>query len=504
MGIVTCKATDGQEIQFDDKLIGSGTMKDVYLSPDKSYVVGFYRTPLTKQGWDRLQMIIGPYRERIFAQSNGAYWRDYFCWPSATVTHDGRVGIVVPHYQSHFFFTHGSVKGDFLKILGREKEGKWFATARHRNHSLALEERGDWLGYLRICLRLARAVRRLHAAGLAHSDLSYKNALVDPLTGQACLIDLDGLVVPGRYTPDVVGTPDFIAPEVMQTSLLEHDDPKRCLPSIETDRHALAVLIYMYLFARHPLRGRKIHDLDDEQNDEVLAMGERALFIEHPDDDSNRVDTSQLPSEALPWGNPDTRPISLAGPYLEKLFLRAFVESLHDPLNRPTANEWEDALVKTADLLRRCDNPSCEQKWYVFDQKRGMKCPFCGTKIAQSVPILHFRSKRSRNGDFRDDDHRLVVWRGQPLSWWHVNRLIAPNERLTENQKQRVGYFEFHENCWLLVNEGLPHLQEVTSEGSTRPIRIGQQVALRDGVMLRLSPEEGGRLVVVQLVNGAP
>ena len=97
----------------------------------------------------------------------------------------------------------------------------------------------------------------MHAAGLAHSDLSYKNILVDPVSGSASVIDVDGLVVPGKYPPDVVGTPDFIAPEVVRTSHLSKDNPDRYLPSIATDKHALAVLIYMYLLYRHPLRGGK-------------------------------------------------------------------------------------------------------------------------------------------------------------------------------------------------------------------------------------------------------
>lgn len=40
----------------------------------------------------------------------------------------------------------------------------------------------------------------MHAAGLAHSDLSYKNVLIDPVTGSACVIDVDGLVVPGKIS----------------------------------------------------------------------------------------------------------------------------------------------------------------------------------------------------------------------------------------------------------------------------------------------------------------
>ncbi len=41
--IVTCTTKDGETIQYVDEIIGSGSMKDVYFSPDKSYVVAFYK-----------------------------------------------------------------------------------------------------------------------------------------------------------------------------------------------------------------------------------------------------------------------------------------------------------------------------------------------------------------------------------------------------------------------------------------------------------------------------
>lgn len=44
-------------------------------------------------------------------------------------------------------------------------------------------------------------------------------SLVDPSSGSSC-VDCDGLVVPGKFPPDVVGTPDFIAPEVLETRTL--------------------------------------------------------------------------------------------------------------------------------------------------------------------------------------------------------------------------------------------------------------------------------------------
>ena len=262
-------ATDGSPVEFVDEVIGSGAMKDVYFSPDKKYVVGFFRERQDANSKDRLQNIVGKYRERIFGQIGGDYWENLFCWPTKLVEWNGRLGIVCPAYQKHFFFSDGMFKG-------KEKEGKWFASAKLRNKFLKPDQKGTWLSHYHMCIQIARAVRRLHAAGLAHSDLSYKNVLVDPQTGRAAVIDCDGLVVPGKYPPDVVGTPDFIAPEVLQTRSLKIGDPAKKLPSIQTDRHALAVLIYMYLLYRHPLRGGKVNDLDAAR-DEELSMGEKAI-----------------------------------------------------------------------------------------------------------------------------------------------------------------------------------------------------------------------------------
>ncbi len=215
--VVKCKTLDGQDVEFVDSIIGSGGMKDVYFSPDKSYVVCFYRDKQDYQAKERLQMIAGKYREGIFNQAGGDYWKNLFCWPTAVIDHNGKLGIMAPTYSKHFYFKHGSKNNDTLGIKGKEKEGKWFAAANLRNRFVDPRELGDWMNHLKVCLLLSRAVRRMHMAGLAHSDLSYKNVLVDPSNGHACVIDVDGLVVPGKYPPDVVGTPDFIAPEVFMT-----------------------------------------------------------------------------------------------------------------------------------------------------------------------------------------------------------------------------------------------------------------------------------------------
>ncbi len=494
---ITLTAADGSQVQFIDEIKATGGMKDVYFSPQRDYVVAFYRSAADAAVQERLAVITGIYRERIFNQAGGDYWKNIFCWPTTTVNYRGRIGVVVPFYSADFFFKYGSRNDDMLGIKGREKEGKWFTSPSNRAKYLDPRELGSWMQQLKICIMLARGVRRMHAAGLAHSDLSYKNILVDPSTGRACLIDMDGLVVPGKFPPDVVGTPDFIAPECVMTAHLKREDPKRKLPSIATDEHALAVLIYMYLLLRHPLRGDKVHDLNDPQRDDELAMGAQALFIEHPSDNSNRVKPENIKPAELPWKDPSQIPYQVTGPYLTELFKRAFIDGLHNPPARPTADEWENALVKTTDLLQPCVNKACAQQWYVFDNKTRPACPFCSTPFMGALPVLNLYSSHTE-GNFRPDNHRLMVYSNQSLFAWHANRDTRPNEKLTDAQKQRAGYFVLHNNEWLLVNERMPNLTNVTTK---TPIPIGESVVLSDGLQLLLSKERDGRLVIVQMVN---
>lgn len=88
----------------------------------------------------------------------------------------------------------------------------------------------------------------------------------------------------------------------------------------------------------------------------------------------------------------------------------------------------------------------------------------------------------------------------QYLYQWHVTRTLFPNERLTAEQKKPVGYFVFHGGRWLFVNQTLTGLKDVTTgEGTHHP--PGSQVILENDQKLLLSPEDGGRLVHVQMAN---
>lgn len=150
----------------------------------------------------------------------------------------------------------------------------------------------------------------------------------------------------------------------------------------------------MYLLYRHPLRGGKVHDMTDELRDENLTW-ERKLYL------LNILQTIQIVSSylkqkqsQLPWHDTSKISYKITGPYLSTLFLQAFTAGLHDPSLRPSANDWENALIKTMDLIQPCNNPKCDQKWYIFDNTIAPKCPFCDTPYKGKLPVLNLYSSR--------------------------------------------------------------------------------------------------------------
>jgi len=484
---------------IDDGNPKQGGVKDVYFAPNRQYVIAFFREPLDFNQKDRIKRIVTLYLDNIKKGNAADYFlNDIYRWPYDAVEKDGKTGVIVPIYNARFFFSRGYGANDTIK--GSEKVGKWFTAPSFRNKqyplSLDPSELGDWLSYFQIAVNICRGVKKMHQMGLAHSDLSYNNVLVDPVSKSANIIDLDGLVVPGLYPPEVIGTADFIAPEVLKTKHLSINDPDRVLPNQKTDLHALAVLIYMYLLRRHPLKGGKIWDLDSEK-DELLAMGEKALFIEHPTDATNRVKVDQLRKWDVLWGNAERLSYAVTGPYMSELFKRAFIDGLHNPMLRPIANEWETALLKTVDLIQPCSNPACDEKWYVFDNTAKPRCPFCGTHHKGTLPIadLYYKFK----GDvWKPENHRLMIYHNQYLFKWHVSKKVIRNESLTTEDKKPVGYFTYHQNKWVFVNQQLPGMKDLNEQ---RDIPVNSMVELTNGKKILLSDEEGGRLLYITITN---
>lgn len=475
-----------------------GGVKDVYFSPKRDYVIAFFRNKQDDNQKERIKKIVTLYHDNIKKGNASTYYLDeVFRWPYDAVEKNGLIGVVVPIYTPNFFFKKGYQMHNTL--IGGEKVGKWFTSPSFRNKqfpfNLDKSELGDWSSYLDISLNITRGIKKMHQMGLAHSDLSYNNILVDPITKSANIIDLDGLVVPGMFPPEVIGTADFIAPEVLKTKHLSLTDPKRILPNQKTDLHALAILIYMYLLRRHPLRGGKIWDIDSDR-DEIMAMGERALFIEHPENSMNRVKLNQLNKWDTFWGNPEKVPYTVLGPYLGELVKRAFVDGLENPMMRPMANEWEGALLKTMDILQDCSNVNCSEKWFVFDNTSKPTCPFCGEKVHHNVPVIDIYCK-NRDGVWKLDNHRIVVSDRKTLHQWHVSKNIINNENLTTEDKKAVATFVYENGEWVLINQSVQGMKDMSDQVD---VLINDRIVLAHDKKILLSGGEGGKLLYVTMV----
>ena len=97
-------------------------------------------------------------------------------------------------------------------------------------------------------LQLAQSFLELHAQGLCYRDISFGNVFFDPDTGDIQVCDNDNVAIDGQGDSGILGTPRFIAPEVVRGE---------AAPSTQTDLFSLAVLLFYLFHIHHPLEGQK-------------------------------------------------------------------------------------------------------------------------------------------------------------------------------------------------------------------------------------------------------
>lgn len=453
---------DGTSLDCQDRPFNQGTDGAVHWSNDGRFVVKLYhQTDEWRQ--KTLEAVLG----RFNAVRGDPYWEEVLCWPRAIVQRPS-LGVVLPRAPQGLKSIAGMLKKTWL-----------------RAHP---EDLGHWHGRTALAIRLARAVRRLHMKGLCHSDISENNVFGNSSDGRAYLLDCDGLVVPGIARPVVRGTPKVMAPELVSNPHIE--------PSVETDLHALAVLIYQLLLLRHPLEGPRINDPDDVARDDELSFGTRALYIEHPSDNSNQP--RELPYSA-----------GVVGEGLNSLMEQAFVTGLHAPKHRPLAGDWERELVRSLDRLVRCANQDCPLKTYPLPPlkqwRQQIRCPWCQTPLSQqSLPLLIWLAPvPGGDGIYRAEGSPKVVWPDTFLYTWHLQSHTLPD---SQSDRSPLAAFQHKDDRdgvrrWYLLNAELPYLEVAFARQSWRRVRRGETVELSNGLKLRFAPPGQARDALVRLVE---
>ena len=457
---------DGSRISCEEKPFATGAKGDVWCSRDKRLAVKIYKSGTIKDPTalrKGLQLIVEAHNPLpSMSQSQREFWESQIAWPTAIVTQP-TLGVVMPYTDLPYSLAHLLMP-------------KW------RERFLSPEKQGWWKGRLEICLSLSRAVRLCHQNGLCHSDLSDNNARVNPQSGKAVMIDVDGLAIEGKISASVVGTRGYMAPELVTG---------RQRPGINSDKHALAVIIYKTLLDRHPLHGiRRFPGAADGDEEDHMIYGRDPLFIEHPNDLRNRPKGRSLSSHSV-------------GPHLASLFRRAFVEGLTRPEKRPLASEWETALSQTLDRLVRCTHTECRVEWFVLDESLSFLCPMCRQRTTShqtGLPFLVPYRSTPTSGAFRLEEtasaRTLIVGADQKsLYYWHL-RSGDREDGIVD--KKPLLTFHWRHDHWSLSNDlGRPIEWYGTQERHTVP--NGQMLPLQHEAIVSIGPVPEYRLFEVRL-----
>lgn len=303
-------------------------------------------------------------------------------------------------------------------------------------------------------LELADSFLDLHAMGLCYRDISFGNVFFEPNTGEALICDNDNVAVDGASESGVLGTPRFMAPEIVRGE---------ARPSMQTDLFSLAVLLFYMLMVHHPLEGRKeseIKCLDLPAMNKLYGF--EPVFIFDPNDDSNRPMPGYHDNALAFW--------PLYPQFVRDLFVKAFTEGIHDPQARVRESEWRAAMVQLRDAI--------------------IYCPHCGVENFYAVERLkasggHPGTCWSCNGNLVlppririDDDIVMLNW-DTKLFPHHIDPdrmydFTTPVAELAQHPRDP--------NIWGLKNLGQEKWVITTGDGDIKDVGPGRSTRLAEGI----------------------
>ncbi len=244
-------------------------------------------------------------------------------------------------------------------------------------------------------LELADSFLRLHSLGFCYSDISFGNIFFDPITGEISICDNDNVAVDGEGQSDVLGTPRFMAPEIVR---------EEAKPNIATDLYSLAVILFYMFMVHHPLEGRREReiaclDLPAMKN----LYGTDALFIFDPKHGANRPVAGVHTNATLFW--------NLYPGYVRDIFTRAFTEGLRDPAARVRESEWRSVFTRMRDQIYYCHK--CGAENFLADEGNlpnplaDQECWFCHEKPVPPMRLMVGRHSIVLNQDTLLYPHHL-------------------------------------------------------------------------------------------------
>jgi eukaryotic-like serine/threonine-protein kinase len=313
---------------------------------------------------------------------------------------------------------------------------------------------------------LANSFLQLHMRGLAYRDISFGNVFFDPVSGEIRICDNDNIDVNGAVASGVLGTPQFMAPEIV-----------RCEagPSIATDQFSLSVLLFYIFVVHHPLEGKRelaIKCMDAPARKQLY--GDDPLFIYDSGNDSNRP-VARFHDNAIAFWEvlPGT---------LRALFTKSFTEGLKVPQRRVVESEWRTEMVRLRDSIVTCSK--CQMENFLDGlpgaPQRDKRCWSCKTLIRNTVVL-------------RLEGDRVVLKAGTKLFLHHTH----PGKRF--DFAQPVAEVVKHPSAaqvYGLKNTSQSNWNIVTGDSHLEDVVPGRSVKIAPGLRINFGTREGTTEVV--------
>lgn len=217
-----------------------------------------------------------------------------------------------------------------------------------------------WQHLFTAAFNIVSAVAALHQKGHRIGDLRETNILVSP-SALVSIIDCDSFQVKDSASAITyftrVGSGEYLPPELMGADFKTEDYDR-----YYSDLFALGIIVFKFLAnGVHPYQARGPLVDDAPSPEQKIKKG----YFPYATD----IRDIKPPSYALPY--------YIIPPSIRDLFYRCFVEGHADPLMRPAAIEWFNALKAEGVKLRQCSEN--EYHWYGSHLS---SCPWCNTLMS--------------------------------------------------------------------------------------------------------------------------
>lgn len=311
---------------------------------------------------------------------------------------------------------------------------------------------------------IADSYLHLHSRGLCYRDISFGNVFFHPENGDVLICDNDNVTTNNARKTSILGTPRFMAPEIVRGETL---------PDTDTDLYSLSVLLFYLFMTNHPLEGKQEADtqiLDVEAQKRIY--GDNPVFIFDPRNTSNRPEPGYQQNALIFW--------PLYPQFLRDLFTRAFTDGLRDPKNgRVRENEWRSAMIKLRDSIFYC--PHCKaQNFYDVDhlKKTGGTPALCWQ--CKKPVRLPYRIRAGNEIIMLNNDSKLFPHHIDPRQKWDFSHPVAEI-----NQHPTLA------NQWGLRNISREKWVLVRPDGTMQEVEPGRNAPLAAGNKIQFGTSEG-------------